>query len=74
MIRRIEKEHTTLTREQLIEIYEAELHKAFDDLGDDFDLCRDDVDFTEEGAMIWGQAALLPLGTIDLEHMSVYLS
>ena len=26
-----------MTRERLIEIYEAELRKAFDDLGDDFD-------------------------------------
>ena len=32
-----------MTRERLIELYEAELRKAFDDYGEDFDLCRDDI-------------------------------
>ena len=32
-----------MTRERLIEIYEAELRRAFYDLGDDFDLCREDI-------------------------------
>jgi hypothetical protein len=27
-----------MTRERLIEIYEAELRQVFDDLGDDFDM------------------------------------
>ena len=39
-----------MTRERLIEIYEAELRGACDDLGDDFDLCRDDIDFTDDVA------------------------
>jgi hypothetical protein len=29
-----------VTRERLIELYAAELRQAFDDIGDDFDLCR----------------------------------
>ena len=62
-----------MTRERLIEIYEAELHKAFDDLGDDFDLYRDEVDFMDDGSMIWGEAELLPPGTIDPEHLAGYL-
>jgi hypothetical protein len=33
-----------MTRERLIELYMAVLRKAFDDIGDDFDLCRDDID------------------------------
>ena len=55
-----------MTRERLIEIYGAELRQAFDDLGDDFDLCRDDIDFTDDGAIVCGEAELLPAGTIDL--------
>jgi hypothetical protein len=41
-----------MTRERLIELYEVEIRQAFDNLGDDFDLCRDDIDFTHEGAKI----------------------
>ena len=62
-----------MTRERLIEIYEAELRKAFDDLGDDFDLYRDEVDFTDDGSVIWGEAELLPPGTIAPEHLAGYL-
>ena len=43
-----------MTRERLIELYEAELRRAFDDLGDDFDLYRDEVDFTDDGSVICG--------------------
>ena len=62
-----------MTRERLIELYEAELRQTFDDLGDDFDLCRDDIDFTEDGAVIFGETELLPLGTIEVEHLAGYL-
>ena len=37
------------------------------------DLCRDDIDFTDDGAVICGEAELLPPGMIDAEHMAVYL-
>ena len=40
-----------MIRERLIEIYEAELRRAFDDMGDDFDLCHNDIDFTDDGAV-----------------------
>jgi hypothetical protein len=62
-----------ITRERLIEIYEAELRQAFDDIGDDFDLCRDDIDFMDDGAVICGKAEILPPGTIDTEHLAGYL-
>jgi hypothetical protein len=44
------KASEAITRERLIELYEAVLRQVFDDIGDDFDLCRDDIDFTDEGA------------------------
>jgi hypothetical protein len=62
-----------MTRERLIEIYEAELRRAFDGMGDDFDLCRDDIDFTDDGAVVCGEVELLPAGTIDPEHLAGYL-
>ena len=62
-----------MTSERLIEIYEAELRRACDDLGDDFDLCRDDIDFTDDGAVICGEVEILPPGTIDHEHLVGYL-
>ena len=63
-----------MTRERLIEIYEAELRRACDDLGDDFDLCWEDVDFTDDGAVVWGEAELLPPGTIvDAKQLAGYL-
>ena len=62
-----------MTRERLIEIYEVVLRQAFDGLGDDFDLCRDDIDFTDDGAVICGEVELLPAGTIDPEHLAGYL-
>ena len=62
-----------MTRERLIEIYESELRNAFDDLNDDFDLCRGEVDFTDDGSVIWGEAELLPPGTIDPEHLADYM-
>ena len=58
-----------MTRERLIEIYEAELRRACDDLGDDFDLCRGDIDFTDDGSVICGEAELLPPGTVAPEHL-----
>jgi hypothetical protein len=62
-----------MTRERLIELYEAKIRQAFDDLGDDFDLCRDDIDFTDDGAVIYGEVEILPPGTIDAEHLAGYL-
>ena len=62
-----------MTRERLIEIYDAELRQAFDDIGDDFDLGRDDIDFTDDGAVICGEVVLLPPGTIDSEHLVDYI-
>jgi hypothetical protein len=62
-----------ITRERLIELYEAELLQAFDEIGDDFDLCRNDIDFTDDGAVICGEAEILPPGTIDTEHLAGYL-
>ena len=62
-----------MTRERLIEIYEAELRRAFDDLGDDFDLCHGDINFTDDGAVICGEAEILPPGTIDAEQLAGYL-
>ena len=62
-----------MTRERLIEIYEAELRQACDDLGDDFDLCRSDIDFTDDGAAICGKVELLPPGSIDAEQLAGYL-
>ena len=62
-----------MARERLIEIYEAELRQAFDDLGDDFDLCQDDIDFTDDGAVVCGEVELLPQGTIEPDHLAGYL-
>ena len=62
-----------MTRERLIEIYDAKLRQAFDDIGDDFDLGRDDIDFTDDGAVICGEVVLLPPGTIDSEHLVDYI-
>jgi hypothetical protein len=62
-----------MTRERLIELYKAELLQAFDEIGDDFDLYRGDVDFTADGAVICGEAEILPAGTIDTEHLAGYL-
>jgi hypothetical protein len=62
-----------MARERLIEIYEAELRRAFDDLGDDFDLCREDIDFADTGATIYGDIELLPAGSIDAEQLAGYL-
>jgi hypothetical protein len=59
-----------MTRERLIEIYEAEIRQAFDDIGDDFDLCQDDIDFTDDGAVICGEVEILPPGTIDTEPLA----
>ena len=36
----------------MIELYEAVLRQAFDKIGDDFDLYRDDIDFTHKEAKI----------------------
>jgi hypothetical protein len=57
----------------LIELYEAKLRQAFDNIGDDFDLCRDDVDFTDDGAVICGEVEILPPGSIDAEQLAGYL-
>jgi hypothetical protein len=57
----------------LIELYEAVLSQAFDNIGDDFDLCRDDIDFTADGAVIYGEIEILPPGTVDPEHLADYL-
>jgi hypothetical protein len=54
----------------LIELYEAVLRQAFDNIGDDFDLSRDDIDFTDDGAVICGEVEILPPGTIDTEHLA----
>ena len=62
-----------MTRERLIEIYEAELRQACDDLGDDFDLCRGDIDFTDGGSVICGEVEILPSGTIDPEQLAGWL-
>ena len=62
-----------MTRERLIEIYEAELRRACDDLADDFDLCRGDIDITDVGAAICGEVELLPPGTIDPECLAGHL-
>jgi hypothetical protein len=62
-----------MTRERLIEIYEAKLRQACDDIGDDFDLCQADIDFTDDGSVICGEAEILPPGTIDTEHLAGYL-
>jgi hypothetical protein len=67
------KASDAITRERLIEIYEAEIRQAFYDIGDDFDLCRDDIDFTDDGAVICGEVVLLPPGTIEMEHLVGYL-
>ena len=61
-----------MTRERLIELYGAELRQAFDDIGDDFGLCRDDIDFTDAGAMICGEVEILPSWAIDAEHLASY--
>ena len=53
-----------MTRERLIEIYEAELRRAFDDLGDDFDLAHGNIDF---------KAELLPSGTSALSTWTAKL-
>jgi hypothetical protein len=62
-----------ITRERLIELYEAELLQAFDNIGDDFDLRCDDIDFMDDGAVICGEVVLLPPGTIETEHLAGYL-
>ena len=72
-VRYNEKEPTTMTRERLIEIYEVELRQAFDGLGDDFDLCRDDIDFTDGGAVICGETEMLPAGSVEPEQLAGYL-
>jgi hypothetical protein len=63
------KASDAITRERLIEIYEAEIRQAFNDIGDDFDLCRDDIDFTDDGAVISGEVELMPAGSITPEHL-----
>jgi hypothetical protein len=62
-----------MTRERLIELYEAELRQALDDLGDDFDFIHQDIDFTDTGATIYGDVELLPPGSIDAEMLAGYL-
>jgi hypothetical protein len=62
-----------MTRERLIELYEAVLRQAFDKIGDDFDLYRDDIDFTDDGAVICGEVEILPPGSIDAEQLAGYL-
>jgi hypothetical protein len=54
-------------------LYETDLRQACDDIDDDFDLCWDDIDFTDDGAVICREAAVLPPGTIDTEHLAGYL-
>jgi hypothetical protein len=44
-----------MTRERLIELYEAELRQACDVMGDDFDFIHQDIDFTEDGAVACGK-------------------
>lgn len=67
------KTSNSLTNERLSKLYEADLRQAFDDIGDDFDLCRGDLDFTDDGAVICGEVVLLPPGTVDTEHLASYL-
>jgi hypothetical protein len=62
-----------MTRERLIELYEAVLRQAFDDIGDDFDLCRDDIDFTDDESVICGEVEILPPSSIDPEQLAGYL-
>jgi hypothetical protein len=62
-----------MTRERLIELYEAELRQACDVMGDDFDLSRDDIDVTDDRALICGEAEILLPGTIDPEMLADYL-
>ena len=62
-----------MTRERLIEIYEVKLRQACDDRGDDFDLCREDIDFTDDGAVICGEVEILSPGTIAPEQLAGYL-
>ena len=45
------------------------MRQAFDDIGDDFDLCRDDIDFTVDGAVICGDIELMSAGSITPEHL-----
>ena len=72
-VSQVEREGRKMTRERHIEIYEAELRQAFDNLGDDFDLCRGDIDFTDDGSVICGEVEILPPGTINPEHLVGYL-
>jgi hypothetical protein len=58
-----------MTRERLIELYEAELRQACDVMGDDFDLSRDDIDFTDDGVVICGEVEVMPAGSITPEHL-----
>ena len=46
--------------------------QAIDEIGDDFDLGRDDTAFTDEGAVICREVEILPLGTIEPEHRTSY--
>jgi hypothetical protein len=62
-----------MTRERLIELYEAELRQACDDIGDDFDFIHQDIDFTDTGTAIYGDIELLPAGSIDAEQLAGYL-
>ena len=62
-----------MTRERLIEICETELRQACADLGDDFDLCREDIDFRDTGAATVGDIELLPAGSIEAEQLAGYL-
>ena len=57
----------------MIELYEAKLRQAFDDIGDDFDFIHQDIDFTDTGAAICGPMELLPPGSIDAEQLAGYL-
>jgi hypothetical protein len=62
-----------MTRERLIELFEAELRQAFNDFGDDFDLCRKNIDFTDDGTVICEEVEILSPGTIDSEQLAGYL-
>ena len=55
-----------MTRTRLIEIYEAELCHACDEAGDDFDLCKDLIDFTDDGRRgAWHRRARDPAAWLD---------
>ncbi len=62
-----------MTCNHLLEIYEAEIRQAFEDMGDDFDLRDEEIDFTDDGSVLYGKVQILPPGTIDPEQLAGYL-